>query len=142
MRIVNVSTGLYRNPAYLPVEKAAIPDMWLIQKYGDVVYSDTGKPGWYATNPKIGYASLNTAVVVTADIEKDSMIATIVSNGTGAYWALPPGMNIKIVGAGAEGADLNARILKNDGTNLTLDTAASTTVSGAELKFQPLTISA
>jgi len=139
-QIENVATGLYGNVAQLPIEKSAIPTTNLIQKYGDVIFSDSGKPGWYATAPKIGFASLNAATLVTVNISSGSKVATIATNSGAAYWALPPGANISIAGAGAAGVALTARVVKNDGTNLTLDTAAGTTVSGANLTYQALTV--
>lgn len=139
-RVLNVKTLRYLNAGNLPVEKSVIPTTTLRQQYGDVVLTNTGKPGWYVSAPSIGYASLDTTtVVVTASITSGSKVATITASALD-YRSIPPGMNITIVGAGAAGADLNARVLSNDVTTITLDTAASTTVSGANVKYQALTL--
>jgi hypothetical protein len=140
--IHNVATGLYRIVSHLPVEQSVIPTTNLTQKYGDVIYTDTGKPGWYVSAPKIGFGSLYTNSIVTVDIESGSKVATIKLDVNGAYWALPEGMNVSIAGAGVAGVALTARIIRNDGTNITLDTAASTTVVGANLTYQSLTLTA
>jgi hypothetical protein len=58
-------------------------------------------------------------------------------SGYSPFSWIPPKMNIVIKGAGIAGADLSAKVLSNDGTTLTLDTAASTTVSKAKLLWQP-----
>ncbi len=138
----HVLTALYQNYGYLPVEKSSQPTTNLTQKYGDVILTDTGKPGWYVSAPQIGYGSLYTDVIVTVDITSGSNVATINTNQAGDYRCLPEGMNITIAGAGAGGADLNARIIKNEKTTIMLDTNAETTVTNANLTYQTLTLAA
>lgn len=139
--VKQVGTAIYANISYLPVERATIPTTNLVMRYGDVVLTDTGKPGWYVSAPKIGYGCLDTtSVIVTVNMTSGSTTATIVSGVTGSYTWLPDGINVTIAGAGAAGAALNARVLSNSGTSLVLDTAASTTVTGANLTYQALTL--
>jgi hypothetical protein len=138
--INNVVTGQYRNQAQLPVDKTAIPTANLTQKFGDEIYTDTGIPRWAVSTPKIGFGSLYTNNIVTVDIASGSKVATIIADVNGGYYALPDGMNITIAGAGVAGANLNARVIKNDGATITLDTAASTTVAAANVTYQTLTM--
>ncbi|NNU89754.1 glycosyl hydrolase family 28-related protein [Anoxybacillus sp. CHMUD] len=142
--VKNVSTSLYGNIGNLPFDKDTQPSgNRLVQKFGDVIIGTTGKNTFVVSSPKIGYGCVDTTVVpVTVNATAGSNIATIASNVTGDYRWLPVGMNITIAGAGASGADLNARILENDGTNLTLDTTIGTTVSGANVNYQGLTFTA
>ena len=76
-----------------------------------------------------------------AAISSGSNTATITASG-GDYRDLPPGMNVVIAGAGAAGSDLNARIVATTPTTIQLNTTASTTVSGANVKYQGLTLTA
>jgi hypothetical protein len=131
----------YQNVGYLPVEWSSIPTQNLTQKYGDVIMTNAGKPGWYVTAPKLGYGSLNTAVIVTVATVAGSANATIISNVTGDYRWLPMGMNVIIAGAGARGGELHARILANNGTDLTLDTPAGARQGAANVTYQTLTLS-
>ena len=137
--VLDVETGLYYNDAALPVNKSATPTL-VTQKFGDVIYKNTGNPGWYVSSPTVGIGSQITDVIVTVNMTAGSNVATIASNVTRSWNDLPPGMNVSIAGAGPSGGALNARIVDNDGTNLTLDAPASTTVSGANLTYQGLTL--
>lgn len=137
------SASLYQNEGYLPVECPSKPAQYLTQKYGDVILTNEGKPGWYVTEPKVGFGSLNAAVVVTVATLAGSTNVTIIANVAGDYRWLPVGMNVVIAGAGINGADLHARIMANDGTNLTLDKMAETSLGGANaanVTYQPLTL--
>jgi hypothetical protein len=143
------SPHLFQYANYLPVERSAKPTKWLTQKYGDVILTDWGKPGWYVypTAPKVGYASLNQATIVKASTVDDSVTAKIVCNVkicdniTGDYRWLPVGMNVVIAAAGNGGADLRARVLANDGNKLMLDTPAGTSQNAANVTYEPLTLS-
>ncbi len=133
-----VGTSTYGNSTRFPVEKSTIPT-GLTQKYGDVVFDDTGKPRWVVATPTVGYGSQVTDVIVTGSVEAGSTTVTDVTASTGTYMWLPEGMNITIAGAGAGGANLNAKVLVNNVTTLTLDTAATTAVTGANITYQTLT---
>jgi parallel beta-helix repeat protein len=136
--IKDVQTALYSGVFEFSAQPT-YPTNDITQKYGDVILNNNGAPGWYVSAPKIGFGSINTSIIVTVNIDSGSNIATIAANSTGDYKWLPEGMNIKIAGAGEAGADLNARILKNNVTFLVLDVNASTTVAGANLTYQGLT---
>jgi hypothetical protein len=139
--VEHVQTGVYGGLTdSMPVEKTTTP-VNITQKYGDVIYNNQGKPTYYVATPKIGYGSQLTDIVVTASIEAASKTATITASA-GSYVCLPEGMNITIAGAGAGGANLNARVLKNNVTTIELDTAAGTTVAGANLTYQTITFAA
>ena len=135
----------------------AKPTNWLTQKYGDVILTDEGKPGWYARlqqgtapyviGPKVRYGSLNQATIIEVSTAQGSVTAKIMGNVKfsdniiGDYRWLPVGMNVVIAGAGANGADLNGRIVANDGINLTLDTPAGSSLTAANVTCQPLILS-
>jgi hypothetical protein len=72
-------------------------------------------------------------------MEAASTIVTNVTASTHTYFWLPEGMNITVAGAGVAGADMNAKVLANNVTTLTLDTAATTAVTGANITYQTLT---
>jgi hypothetical protein len=98
-----------------------------------------------------GYFSFDTAdPVSTGDLGEGSATITNLGAGCadvtaggvaclvpGSYWwyGLPVGMNITIAGAG-EGGALAAQVVGNDGTQVTLDTAAATAVAGAIITWQ------
>lgn len=138
--IKHVGSGTYDNAAFFPVEAASVPTANLNQKYGDVVYDNSGKMGWMVTGPKVGYGSLVASTIVTANGTSGSNTLTIAADSAGDYRWLPPGMNITIAGAGTAGANLNARIVENNKTTLVLDTDIVTTVAGANVTYQSLTL--
>jgi hypothetical protein len=139
------NSALYYDLNYLPVEKSSVPTKNLTQKYGDIIFTDKGKPGWYVSNPKVGYGSLITSVIAKVIIGADKRV-TIVPDPDPKlkdnYLRLPEGMNIIVAGAGPSDGPLNARILKNDGHALTLDPPAEASVVGKvlELRYMGLTI--
>jgi hypothetical protein len=144
---IAAGASLYAGSGPLPVERSKAPTNDLTQRYGDLILTDMGKPGWYVSAPKIGYGSQVSGVIVKVAIQAvGEAVATIISDNTsdatltGDYRWLPEGMNITIAGAGEMGGDLHARILMNDGTGLTLDTKAGTAVTGAALTYQGLTL--
>lgn len=143
--IKHVQTSIYSNNVFLPIEKTAIPTFpsnALTQKFGDEIYTDLGRVGWIVSSPKIGYGSLITDNIVSVTTVSNSNEISISSNLTGDFTWLPEGMNIIIAGAGADGGNLSARIMKNNKTSLVLDVNAATAVSGANLTYQGLTLTA
>ena len=140
-RVAQVRTAYYGNTGNLPVERSTVPTTNLRLKYGDVVLTNTGKPGWYVSavaGGEVGYGSVDTTTVVgTVSATSGSTTVTL---GTADWRWLPEGMNVTIAGAGASGAALNARVLKNNKTTVILDTAASTTVTGTNLTMQGVTL--
>ncbi|MDQ6524508.1 right-handed parallel beta-helix repeat-containing protein [Nocardioides sp. LHD-245] len=144
-RILNVKQSTpYNTVSQLPVERASIPTTLLVQSYGDLIYNTSGKAAWIATAPKIGYGSLDSSsVIVRGTISSGSNQMTIVSGGSSDYRSIPPGMNIKITGAGPSGGVLNARVLEWAVPGVVLlDTNASTSVSSANVSYQALTVAA
>src|SRR5690606_11226863 len=146
--IRGVATGFYTGFALLPVDHTTEPTALMVQKFGDVILNTAGQVGWYVTavgngGQRTGLGSADsTTTIVTADIDADSKTATVTAADGTIAW-IPPGTNITIAGAGAGGADLDARVLSNDMVDtLVLDTAAETTVVGANVTYQPLTFTA
>ncbi|GAA3407493.1 right-handed parallel beta-helix repeat-containing protein [Paenibacillus hodogayensis] len=140
--IHNIGTAYYLNPSYMNAFWAAKPTggagSGIVQKYGDVIYNQSGQPGWHVSQPTIGYGSLYTGAVTTGSITSGANILTV---GSGLTRLFPVGMNIKVIGAGAGGADLSARVVNNNhATQLILHVSASTTVSGADIKYDSLTL--
>lgn len=135
--------ALYSGVSNLPVEATTRPTSGLTQRYGDVVNDDTGRARYNVSSvagDKAGYGSHDTAsVIVTATINASSKVATITASAGSWSW-LPIGMNVSIAGAGVAAAALHARVVENDGTTITLDTAASTSVVGHDLTYQGLVI--
>jgi hypothetical protein len=90
--------------------------------------------------PQSGFSSLDTRdVIATATCTAGSNIISSLSGGLGGvqwwYW-LPEGMNIVLAGCGTSGANLNAIILSDDGTQLTVDPAASTSQTAATITYR------
>lgn len=144
-RILNVTQNPpYNSVSNIPVERSSIPTTNLVQAYGDIVYDTSGRPAWAVSSPRIGYGSLDTSsTIVRGTISSGSAVMTIVAGGSQDWRAIPAGMNIKVVGAGPSGGNLNARVLEwGPGGAVTLDTAASTTVSAAVVNYQGLTLAA
>ncbi|MDF2649882.1 MAG: right-handed parallel beta-helix repeat-containing protein [Paenibacillus sp.] len=140
--INNIGTAHYLNQSYMNAFWAAKPtggaSTGIVQKYGDVIYNQTGQPGWYVSEPTTGYGSLYTGTVTTGSITINSRILTV---GSGLTRLFPVGMNIKVPGAGAGGTDLLARVVNNNNlTQLILDTTANSTVSGANIQYNSLTL--
>jgi hypothetical protein len=69
--------------------------------------------------------------------DADEMDGGVHCIAPGQFWwyGLPVGMNVTVAGAGADGG-LNAQILADDGKKVTLDTAATTPVTGAHITWQ------
>lgn len=114
----------------------------LMLKNGDPIFDANGRVGWYASCGD-GFFGLSTLTITTANISSSSTTLNGFTGGSGSttwYHWLPPGANISIAGAGVAGATLNAKVLANDGTNVTLDTAASTSVTGANVTYQVPTV--
>ena len=65
---------------------------------------------------------------------------TIIGNVVDDYRWLPNGMNVIVSWAAEQGLDLRARVLANNGSDLTLDTPAATTRSAANVTYQPLSL--
>lgn len=132
--------------AYLPVDRTALPTTALRQKFGDAVYDVSGKPVWTVRSPKIGYGCLDTvSVIVKVNMQAGSRVAHISATFAqdsaikGDLRWLPPGMNIVVAGAGASGADLEARVMTNNGTvQMLLNAEAGTAVADAPVTYQGL----
>ena len=119
------------------------PASKLNAKAGDPVYDTRNRPNRYfggASMPQSGFSSLDTRdVIATATCTAGSNIISSLSGGLGGvqwwYW-LPEGMNIVLAGCGTSGANLNAIILSDDGTQLTVDPAASTSQTAATITYR------
>jgi hypothetical protein len=114
----------------------------LTQKFGDVILGNNGKPLRFVAAPRIGYGSMIRDVIAKVDGSPDVSAVTVAgfSKGYDGRW-LPEGMNVIIAGAAANGKDLVARVLKSDGTTLTLNAKIQTRVKNANLTYLPLTLS-
>jgi hypothetical protein len=101
---------------------------------------------WIRSNSITGFGELvNSSATAGAITVINSTAATIVrptsGDVVGDYRWLPNGMKVIIGGAGAQGSDLRARVLANNGSELTLDTSAATQQAAASLTYQPLSLS-
>ena len=101
---------------------------------------------WIRSNSITGFGELvNSTATAGAITVINSTAATIVrptsGDVVGDYRWLPNGMKVIIGGAGAQGSDLRARVLANNGSELTLDTSAATQQAAASLTYQPLSLS-
>ncbi|MDQ6524506.1 glycosyl hydrolase family 28-related protein [Nocardioides sp. LHD-245] len=127
----------YRNTAYLPIDRGSKPRDHLVQKRGDVVTDDRGRPRWVVSEPRIGFGSLDTATVwARVDTTSGSDVVEVVG---GDWRKLPPGMNVRIPGAGPGGSVLSTRILEyRELTRIRLEKAAARTVAAAPVRYQEL----
>jgi len=115
---------------------------------GSLVFNKTGIAGtansalYQANCPTsgAGETSVLNTLTPTATIAAGSTALTL--SGAPSDW-IAPQFGVDVVGAGASGADLYANILHVDDTGLilTLDTAATTAVSGAIVKNTVCTLS-
>lgn len=116
----------------------------LMLKNGDPIFDQFGRVGWFASAGR-GFWGLSTLTITTCNMSS-SVNPTQMTGCTGGsgsttfYHWLPPGANISVAGAGAAGGVLNAMVISDDGTTVTLDTAASTTVTAANVTYQVPTI--
>lgn len=134
----------YANLVRLPIRKDTMPSTGLQQKAGDVLYDTAWLAAWVVASPTVGYGAMDTTtVVVNVSTTVGSTRLVVGSGGTYSAACLPPGMNVKIVGAGAGGATLLARVVDNPaGGFIDLDTAAGTTLSSAPVTYQQLVLQA
>lgn len=138
--INGVSTSKYYNNNWLSVESDVEPTLWIIQKFGDKITNTAGVATHTVSTPIFGFGSLNANIMDTCDMTSGLNELTLL--GATNWQRIPTGMNITIVGAGFEGANLKAMVIEKKGKTLTLDKSAETTVAGADITFQALTITA
>ncbi|MDF2714897.1 MAG: right-handed parallel beta-helix repeat-containing protein [Paenibacillus sp.] len=141
--INHIYTALYKFPNHMNVgwgpstPPTGGASTGIIQRAGDVIYDTDFRPAWYVNRPSIGYGSLYTGSVATGSIAASSPILTLTS---GATYHFPPGMNIKVAGAGAGSGDLIARVVNNESaTQLQLDKLAIMPATGANIYYDTLT---
>jgi hypothetical protein len=149
-----VGTSQYVSPYTIPYNVTDPTITVLIGKRGDTIYNASGIPYWIVTAPAVGFGSEDTThAQATGNMTAGQ---NTITNLTGTsycagaqfwYYCLPVGMNITVAGAGASGADLNARITAlQDSTGtasvpdtIVLDTSATTPVTSANIKYQGMT---
>jgi|GEM_PF-2215150 len=136
-------------PDYFPVDRVATPDQNLILRRGERVTDLRGRTVNRCLLPRTGYGGLDTVTVLTTATATSgstaitiapSFLPTLNSEFFAAYGMLPPGMNVTVAGAGPEGGDLDAQVIRMaNATTIILDRPVATSVVGATVRRQLLT---
>jgi hypothetical protein len=125
---------------YFPYPQQAYPFAVPSESYYSAA-TTVGSGG--ADGSKSYYSKDTTDVIATGSIANGSGVVTALSGNpqicnSAAYWyyCLPPGMHIVLTPAAGTGAPFAAKIIGNDGTQLTLDTTAPSDMPAATITYQ------